>query len=128
VGQVNQKSSTISPRLEFGREGEDLASAWLIRHGFTILCRNWRYHRYEVDIIAGRGDILHIIEVKTRRSLVYGQPEEGVSRKKIENMMHGAAGWLCRRPAYRRVQYDVLAITMGKKQSPEIVLFEDIYL
>lgn len=118
----------MSPHIEFGRKGEDLAAAWLVRHGFSIICRNWRHGRYEVDLIAGRDDVLHIIEVKTRRSLVYGHPEESVSRKKIEHMMQGAAGWLCRRPGYRRVQYDVLAINLSEPDTPEIVLFEDVYL
>lgn len=136
------KTSTMSSHIEFGRKGEDLAADWLVRHGFIIIGRNWRHGRYEVDLIAGRGAVLHFIEVKTRRSLVYGHPEESVSRKKIEHMMQGAAGWLLRRPRYRRVQYDVLAITYAKNNSrevtsssreersipPEIVFFEDVYL
>ena len=125
----------MSRHIEFGRKGEDVAASWLVRQGFSIIARNWRYGRYEVDLIAGREGVLHFIEVKTRRSLVYGNPEESVSRKKIEHMMQGAAGWLYRRPEYRRIQYDVLAITYLKSNSqeaktntPEIVLFEDVYL
>ena len=118
----------MSRHIEIGREGEDLAAGWLARHGFSILHRNWRHGRYEVDIIAGRTNVLHFIEVKTRRTSAYGHPEEGVSRKKIEHMLQGAAAWLYRWPLYKRVQYDVLAITLGKEKAPEIVLFEDVYL
>lgn len=118
----------MSSHIEFGRKGEDLAAVWLVRHGFSIISRNWRHGRYEVDLIAGRDAILHFIEVKTRRSLAYGNPEESVSRKKIEHMMQGAAGWLCKTPGFRRVQYDVLAITLLKTEPPEIVLFEDVSL
>ena len=114
--------------IELGRTGEDLAAAWLTNKGFSILCRNWRHGRYEVDIIAGRAAVIHVIEVKTRRSLTYGHPEESVSRKKLENVLQGAAGWLYRWPQYRRVQYDVLAITLCDKTMPEYVLFEDVYL
>jgi putative endonuclease len=125
----------MSRHIEIGRKGEDLAAHWLTHRGFTLLHRNWRHGRYEVDIIAGREGILHIIEVKTRRSSAYGHPEEGVSRKKIGHMMQVASSWLhktnvqdCRWPGYRRVQYDVLAITLARGQAPEIVLFEDVYL
>ena len=125
----------MARHIEIGRQGEDLAAGWLVRHGFSVLHRNWRHGRYEVDIIAGRANVLHFIEVKTRRSSTYGHPEEGVSRKKIEHMLQGAAAWLHKRsvqhgrwPVYHRVQYDVLAITLAPGQTPEIVFFEDVYL
>ncbi|HXB94518.1 MAG TPA: YraN family protein [Puia sp.] len=112
--------------IRFGRAGEDLAARWLTEKGFSVLQRNWRHGRYEVDIIAGRMGILHFIEVKSRHSTRYGYPEGSVSRKKLEHVMQGASGWLHRWPAYRRVQYDVLAITFGKDAHPEYVLFEDV--
>ena len=118
----------MARHLEIGRIGEDLAADWLVRRGFTILHRNWRHGRYEVDLIAGHMDVLHFIEVKTRRTSAYGHPEESVSRKKIEHMLQGAAAWLYRWPVYRRIQYDVLAITLNRGQDPDIVLFEDVYL
>jgi putative endonuclease len=128
VQQVKQKTSTMAQHINTGKTGECLAAEWLVHNGFTVIQRNWRHHRYEVDIIAGRRSILHFIEVKTRRSLTYGHPEESVSKKKLEHVMEGAAGWLHRWPAFRRVQYDVLAITLPKKASPEFMLFEDVYL
>ncbi|HEV9035419.1 MAG TPA: YraN family protein [Puia sp.] len=112
--------------IRFGRTGEDLAARWLSEKGFSVLQRNWRYGRYEVDIIAGRQGILHFIEVKSRRSTRYGYPEQSVSQKKLGNVMQGASGWLHRWPAFRRVQYDVLAITMSKDAPPEYMLFEDV--
>jgi putative endonuclease len=110
----------------FGRTGEDIAARWLSEKGFSVLHRNWRHGRYEVDIIAGRQGILHFIEVKSRRSTRYGYPEQSVSQKKLGNMMRGASGWLYRWPAFQRVQYDVLAITLNKDAPPEVVLFEDL--
>jgi putative endonuclease len=115
-------------RREVGTGGERLAAKWLVKHGFTILKRNFRYGRYEVDIIAGRGPILHIIEVKCRRNSTFGHPEESVSRKKLEHILQGGAGWLVQWPGHRRVQYDVLAISLKHPTPPEYVLFEDVYL
>ncbi|HLZ87745.1 MAG TPA: YraN family protein [Puia sp.] len=115
-------------KAEVGAEGERLAAQWLTQQGFTILKRNFRHGRYEVDIIAGRNAVLHFIEVKCRRSTAYGHPEQSVSRKKLEHVLQGGAGWLAQWPGHRRVQYDVLAITLRRPAPPEYILFEDVYV
>ena len=115
-------------KAEVGKGGESLAAQWLLDRGFTILKRNFRHGRYELDIIAGRDSVLHFIEVKCRRSTAFGHPEEGVSRKKLEHILQGGAGWLAKWPGHRRVQYDVLAITLKHPSAPEYILFEDVYL
>jgi putative endonuclease len=115
-------------KVEIGSGGERLAAQWLTEKGFSILKRNFRQGRYEVDIIAGRDHILHFIEVKCRRSIRYGHPEESVNRKKLEHVLQGGSGWLSRRPNFRRVQYDVLAIILRRSAPPEFTLFEDVYL
>jgi len=114
--------------IDLGKKGEELAAAWLTAKGFVILQRNWRYGRYEIDVIASRSKILHIIEVKSRRSSSYGYPEESISRQKFSNLMKGAAGWLVKYPCHQRLQYDVMAIDLRRGAEPEIVLFEDVYL
>ena len=114
--------------IELGKKGEELAVAWLSDKGYKILHTNWRYRRYEIDIIAHRKAILHFIEIKTRNSRRYGYPEESVSPKKIKDMMQGAMGWIHRYPHTGRVQYDVLAISLKKDKTPEFFFFEDVYL
>lgn len=114
--------------IDLGRKGEDWAARWLTGKGFKILHRNWRYGRYEVDIIAGRGNELHFIEIKSRRSDLYGHPEESVTPKKIRNMMQAALAWRIQFPGHTRVQYDVLAITVRPGAEPEYFLFEDVHL
>jgi Holliday junction resolvase-like predicted endonuclease len=66
-----------------GAKGEEIATDYLIEKGYTILERNWRHHHLEVDIIASKESLLHIIEVKTRHSLRYGRPEESITRDKM---------------------------------------------
>jgi putative endonuclease len=118
----------MMPHIRTGEKGETLASEWLTANGFQILHCNWRYGRYEVDLIAGKEDIIHIVEVKCRRSNAYGPPEQSVSRRKIEHLLRGAQGWLLNHPGHTRIQYDVLAITIRKDATPEYFLFEDVYL
>jgi len=112
---------------ELGRKGEALAVAWLVARGYEIIHRNWRHGRYEVDIIAIRDGVYHFIEVKTGYAGDYGYPEERVSKQKIRNMMRGASAWLSQLPGIRRVQYDVLSITMRRNADPEYFLIEDVY-
>ena len=111
-----------------GKNGEALALAYLIRNHFVMLHTNWRHSHYEIDIIAHKGDVLHFIEVKTRRSLTYGYPEESVTRKKMENLINGAEAFLSEYPQWKRIQYDILSINLFKNHDPEYFFIEDVYL
>jgi putative endonuclease len=111
-----------------GKLGEDLAAGWLTMNGFSVLHRNWRYRHWEVDIIATRGDILHFIEVKYRRSKAFGPPEASVVSKKLRNMMKGAMGWKRGHTSNCRIQYDVLSIMSLPDQPTSYLLLEDISL
>lgn len=67
---------------ELGKQGEALAVEYLRKEGYEILETNWVFQKAEVDIIALKGDVLAIVEVKTRSSLEYGLPQEFVKPKK----------------------------------------------
>ena len=111
-----------------GKKGEDMAVDYLLQLNFTILDRNWRYARFEVDVIASRDQVLHIIEVKTRTNLLFGHPEESVSKKKINNMIRSADAYMRKNPQWRQVQFNILSITLLKDQPPEFFFIEDVYL
>jgi putative endonuclease len=111
-----------------GKKGEDMAVEYLLQQRFTILHRNWRYLRYEIDIIAERDNVLHFIEVKTRCTLLFGYPEESVSKKKIMNMLRSAEAFQYQYPQWQQVQYNILSITMLNNQPPEFFFIEDVYL
>lgn len=65
-----------------GSRGETLAAAYLRNRGYLILAHNWRCEQGEVDIVAQDADTLVIVEVRTRRSLTFGSPEESVNETK----------------------------------------------
>lgn len=111
-----------------GKEGEELAAAWLRGQGYKILHANWRHSRYEVDIIASIKNILHFIEVKTRSSKAFGYPEESVGKKKMQNLMNAADEFLNQFPEWKRIQFDVLSISLKKEGMHEYFLIEDVYL
>lgn len=68
-----------------GAEGEQAAVEWLRANGYLIVERNWRYGRYEIDIIAERFDTLHIIEVKTRKKGSLTSAEDAIDERKCRS-------------------------------------------
>ena len=67
-----------------GKAGEDIATQYLIKQEYTIICRNFRCLQGEIDIIAIDEKTLVFIEVKTRTSTKFGEPKEAVRRKKAK--------------------------------------------
>ena len=117
-----------SGRSLTGKRGEELGAAWLQKNGFTILHRNWRVGRIETDIIATRDGVLHFIEVKTRRSTNFGNPEDRVDRGKLGRMINAGTAFIEAHPEWRNISYDILSIRIGADQKTEFLLIEDVYL
>ena len=69
---------------ELGELGEDLAVEELEKNGYEIVERNWRYKKAEIDIIARKNEVLAIVEVKTRSSDYFGDPQDFVNTKKLK--------------------------------------------
>ncbi|MGC4038218.1 MAG: YraN family protein [Chitinophagaceae bacterium] len=112
---------------QLGEEGEKLAAAYLLKKGYEILHQNWRFSFYEIDIIALRNKVLHIVEVKTLNASSPGFPEDSVTKRKFKRLLNAADEFLYQHPEYRHVQYDILSITVRNNQ-PEYFLIEDVYL
>jgi len=113
---------------ELGREGEDMAVAYLSEKGYTILHRNWRVRHLEVDIVAMKNNMLRFVEVKCRSSARFGEPEDGVTRKKLQCLMQAADEFLYRFPQHKDFRIDIVAIKLRSARPPEFFLIEDVYL
>ncbi len=57
-----------------GVNGELIAKSYLEKNGYLILERNWRYKKYEIDIIAQKPNLIVFVEVKTRKNDTFGEP------------------------------------------------------
>ncbi|CAM5519186.1 putative endonuclease [Aquamicrobium terrae] len=93
-----------------GHRGEWLAALALTAKGYRILARRYRTKLGEIDLIARRGDLVLMVEVKARRSLV--EAMEAIGRES-ERRIEGAADiWLSRQPDYGRlsVRFDMVAV------------------
>jgi putative endonuclease len=116
----------MATHLQTGQEGEALAAAWLQQEGYVLLHQNWRFKHWELDIVAEKGGVLHLVEVKTLRSNRFGYPEQQVGHKKRQSLAKAAEQYLLQYPQWQRIQFDVLSITLVTGQAPQFYLLEDI--
>lgn len=79
---------------ELGRFGEDVATTYLERTGYEILCRNFTCRLGEIDIIASKADDIVFVEVKTRSEDEFGRPAEAVGAKKQANIRKAATVYM----------------------------------
>ena len=108
-------------RLALGAYGEEVAAAYLCEQGYTLLERNFRCPLGEIDIIANKRHDLIFIEVKTRRSALFGLPQDAVGRHKQRQIIRSAQ-WYLKKPGVSRLhpRFDVIAILARPGQPPEI--------
>ncbi len=95
---------------DIGNKGEELAVNYLLAHNYTILERNWRYRKAEIDIIARKDDLLIIVEVKTRSSLAFGNPEKYVTQKKIKRLVEATDAYVNALNLDLEVRFDIISI------------------
>ncbi len=65
---------------QLGKQGEQMAIAYLIKNGYSIIAVNWRHSRFEIDILAENKNEIVFVEVKARTTSYYGNPEEFISK------------------------------------------------
>lgn len=97
---------------DIGNLGEKLAASYLITNGYTILYQNYRYKRAEIDIIAVMNDTLAIIEVKTRTSVHFGNPESFVNQKKINLVIEAANEFISKQNKDYNVSLDIISVVI----------------
>lgn len=112
---------------DLGKEGEKLALQYLIDKGYTILEKNYRYLKAEIDIIAKKDTIVAAVEVKTRTSDYFGNPEEFVNTKKIKLLLSAMDNYMNEKDLDIEVRFDIIAI-LKKGSKTKIEHLEDAFL
>lgn len=109
------------PRRETGRAGEDLATAYLREQGYRIVERNWRCRMGEIDIVAKDGPVLVIVEVRSKRSAVFGSGLESVSGRKLAKLTGLAEMYLVLEKVRNvPVRLDVVSIVFDGEKPPKL--------
>lgn len=93
-----------------GKKGEQLAVNFLLEHNYDILERNYRFEKAEVDIIARKNGIIAVVEVKTRSTVDFGNPEEFVKPKQIKNLVKAIDAYIITHAIDAEVRFDIIAI------------------
>lgn len=112
---------------ELGEKGEQLAVEFLQKEGYTILEKNWRFKKAEVDIIAQKKDMLVSVEVKTRTSNYFGNPQDFVNQKKIQLLVEAINEYVISKDLDVEVRFDIIAIIQNKSTT-QIEHLEDAFL
>lgn len=73
--------------MGIGRDGEELAVAFLTKKSYQILSQNYHSRFGEIDIIAKENDCIVFVEVKTRNNKSYGTPLEAINKFKLQKII-----------------------------------------
>jgi|TARA_B110000240_G_C13470511_1_gene440728 putative endonuclease len=112
---------------ELGKKGEQLAIDYLVEKGYTILDKNWRFQKAEIDIIAQKENTLAVVEVKTRSSDYFGNPQDFVNPKKIQLSVSAINEYVISKDLNVDVRFDIIAIIKTEKET-KIEHLEDAFL
>ena len=109
------KPPKLPERHRHGREAEQLAADELVRNGFRLLWRNLRIGSLEIDIVAKKGDLVVVVEVRTRGPGSFEKPLASISRTKQRTLLRAVRalwkGRLAKMADVQRVRIDVAAVT-----------------
>jgi putative endonuclease len=100
---------------ELGSKGEEFAVNFLLQKKYTILDRNYRFDKAEVDIIAKHDNVLAVIEVKTRSSKDFGNPQDFVKPKQIQRLVKAVDEYITANNLDLEVRFDIIAIVKTGK-------------
>ena len=102
-----------------GRIGEDLAHRYLRGRGCTVVARNYRppAGHGEIDLVVWHGEKLVFVEVKTRATAEFGEPERAVDEEKQRHLALAARNFARRvNVEWERVRFDVIAVVLSPRR------------
>jgi putative endonuclease len=113
----------MSDKIKTGNKGEKLAAEFLQKKGFEVIARNYRFKKAEIDLIVKRENWMIFVEVKTRSSIAFGEPEEFVDDKKSFLIFDAAEEYIYSNDWRGHIRFDIISVKLGS----EVVIehFED---
>ena len=103
---------TVTSR-EIGNIGEDYTVRYLKSKGCEILERNFCIRGGELDIVAKKGNLLHIVEVKTRKAGALSSGDEAITPKKISRIIRAANAYICAHELEMSCVFDVAVVELS---------------
>jgi len=112
-------------RKALGSAGERLATDYLIAHGYSVETTNWHYRHHEIDIIATKGGMTHVVEVKTRNQADQITLPELVKRHQERSIIEAAEAYAKLHPSPLGVQIDIMLILVHPYKPSQIEYYPD---
>lgn len=121
--------SPARTRQDVGRLGEEAVVAALRAAGYRIVDTNVRLRRGELDVVAEEQGAIVFVEVKSRRSALYGTPAEAVTPRKRRALVALAAAYLTRHGLTERpCRFDVAEVWVGRDGRPaRVAIIRDAF-
>ncbi len=107
----------MSEHNEVGKQGEDIAAAYLQQQGYELLGRNLFFRKAELDIVARKGGDLVFVEVKTRSKGALMSPEQAVDYRKQKFIIEGAAAFIEQSDLDLDARFDIISIVLNGDDS-----------
>lgn len=123
-------------KQKIGQMGEDIATKFLVKHGFEVILRNYRKKYGEIDVICKKGNKIHFVEVKTAsRSHVSHEtndehrPEDNVHEKKLKRIGRTIEAYLFEFESTAEWEFDVITVTLNNTdKTARVSLMSDVIL
>lgn len=112
---------------DLGKQGELIAKQHLEQNNYEILEENWVYGKAEVDLIAYKNGIIVFVEVKTRTSTAFGQPEDFVTQAKQKQMEIASTQYIELMNHQNEIRFDIIAITFFNQIEFQLKHIEDAF-
>lgn len=113
----------MTDKMETGDIGENLAAEYFRDKGYKIAARKFRSRHAEIDLIVQRENWLLFVEVKTRNSNAWGEPESFVSNAQRAAIYEAAENYIYKVDWQGHIRFDIVSVRPGNP--PDIVHFED---
>ena len=111
-----------------GKKGEFYAEQMLIKKGYAIKERNWRFKKAEIDLIVEKENLLVFVEVKALTYDYYGAPEQAVDAKKEALIIDAAQRYMEKIDYSWEIRFDIISIILSKSlEVNKIEHFEDAF-
>jgi putative endonuclease len=120
IGLLYRAADAIRRRRlaeDHGRVGEDLAHRYLRRGGCTIVARNYRTPSGsgEIDLVARHGPITVFVEVKTRSTAEFGEPDRAVDAEKRRRLTRAARHYALRTGLeWDQTRFDIVSVVLER--------------
>ncbi len=107
----------LPTRHTLGDRGERLAGGYLRRRFYRILERNYRCRPGEIDIIAGKGDLLVVVEVKTRQKPFLNHPLYSIGPEKMDRIIRATRYYTHQKRVHDYyVRFDVITVIFSQER------------